>query len=844
MAPADCYAPGRPRRSVAGGFAERIDGHKYPHGWRERGFNANNWRLVDWHQPVRNPAADLALLGGDDLILAWQPPAAVAGKGTFARALEETHVSFDSVFDGHGAGVYAAETFFFSESEGALAFTLYSDNPYRCIFNSAIAKEQGVLTLPPGVDLDLAGTLCCRQGETVDPCGEFHVRKGWNRLVLCQLMDVGAPGFTFLFPDLNANELQFLRQPDVHALPGWNLGGPLRAPLASITPALSLEGVDCLSYHPTLMPPVDEAVHLLSYEFVPDAGLQDRREPPAELKLREGEYVVFDWAQVGYGVPAAAIEGPDLAEVDFIFGERLEDGRVELYPDGRQNVDSLSLGAGGRMEWQGCWPRGFRYLMVAVRKAAGVVTLREVTLCHRSRTSSIGFFECSDDLLNSIWQVGRRTLDVTMQDVFMDSPSKETAQYIPDAMLQSLASYKVYGDFSASARALQEFASAQIETGEMPAVCPSDNYVNIPDYALLWPVWLLRHYMYTGDMELLKRLFPALGRLMTWFDCAADPATGLLQDLDKRFGAPCFLDHGRNIDRNGMVTGLNALYCRALQSAAWLAEQVGDGEKAADWRERAAEVVDDVRAVAFDPVSGMFADSCRGGVRSTSHSWQTNVLALYGGLAQGDEYRRIFDELFKKEAPYARFKTDETENAYFKSFILEVALALGHRAWALDVIRHYWGGMLKNGAVNWWEFFNPQGPAGLPRQGSLCHGYGVYPNSFLMLEVAGIRPATPGFASVIFNPLLHGVDRVKAEIPTQHGVISVNWHRKEDGGLHASISSAYPVKLIPQLDPSVAGNTTISVSDEVTVMVEDADGDEVEVTVEEAAEERMPAAAE
>ncbi len=820
MMPGDCYAGSRPRRSVAAGFAEKLDGHKVPHGWQDRGFNANHWRLADWHQAPRNPAKELVPVGGDELILAETAPVALAARGTFGRALEETHVAFDTILEGRGAGVYAAETFFHSDEEGELAFSLYADNPYRCIFNIGVIKEQGVQALPAGVDLDLAATLCCRQGETVAPEGSLPVRKGWNRLVLCQLASPGSPGFTFLFPDLQAGEMQFLRQPDDNALPGWNLAGPLRAPLASITPALNIDDLAVTPFHATRTPPVDEAVHLLAYAFTSDAD--ENPALPDELILNEGGYAVFDWGRAGFGVPALTLEGPEMAEVDLVFGERLEDGRVELYPEGRQNVDTVILGANGRLDWQGCAPRGFRYLMAAVRKAASAVRLRDVVVTARRRSPPAGVVDCSDPLLNSIWQTGHRTLDVTMQDVFMDSPCKETAQYIPDAMIQSMASCSVFGDFAAGTRAIREFALAQTETGEMPAVCPSDNYVNIPDYALLWPVWVQRQYMYTGDLEEIKRLFPSLDRLLTWFDYAADPETGLLQNLDRQFGAPCFLDHGR-IDRGGMVTGLNAVYCRALQSAAWLAEQVGDGERAADWRERAAEVVEGVRAAAFDADAGLFADSCHGGVRSEAESWQTNVLALYGGLAKGPEYQKIFDKLFQKEAPYVRFAADGMENPYFKFFVLEVAVALNRRAWALDMIRHYWGGMLEDGAANWWEFFSPE-DGGQPRQGSLCHGYGVYPNSFLALDVAGIRPARPGFSAVFFNPLLHGVEWVKAEIPTKHGVISVNWRRKEDGSLHAVVNSAYPVDLIPRFDASVAATATVSVGDEVSVLVpEDAD---------------------
>ena len=813
------FACCRPRRSIAAGFSEKIDGGKFPHGWQERTFNPNNWRLVDFHRPLRDPAAELVPLGEEEALLNWDPAVLLSARGSMRRESAEVHVGFEDVV-GVGGGVYAAETFLYAEEDATLEFDLYSDNPYVCLFNEAWVKEQGVTALPAGAELDPVGAPPCREAETA---GVLSVRKGWNRLLVCQLVEPGAPGFTFLFHG-QTNGPSFLRTVGENAMPGWNLAGPLRAPLANITPSLCLDDLALTVYHQSQHSPVDEAVLLLAHSFQADAGaLPAPVEPPSTLALGKGEYAVFDWGRILFGVPVISIDGPPLAEIDIVYDEELEDGRPRIYPGGRQNVDSVILGPTGKIDWQGCAPRGLRYLMLVVRKAVGSVLINQPSVCSRKRVPAMGSFESSDDGLNQIWQTGKKTMDVTAQGLFMDAPGKETAQYIPDSMIQALAFQATQGDFEAGARALREFATAQLETGEMPAVCPSDNYVNIPDYALLWPVWLHRHYMNSGDPALLAGLFPALERLLTYFAAIADPETGLLTDLEERFGAPCFLDHGE-IDREGTVTGLNALYCRSLQSGAFLAEQAGKLERVNEWCRRAVAVGQTMRDLALNPDTGLFADCCRNGVRSEAESWQTNVLALYGGLAREDEYDGIFDCLFSGAPPYLNIEAGDSENPYFKFFVLEVALALGHRAWALELVRYYWGGMLKNGALAWWEFFNPQAAPGQQAEGSKCHGYGVYPNIFLAQEVSGIRPARPGFAAVYFNPILDGVAWVKAEIPTPHGTISVNWCRQEDGELRVVINSSYPVEVIPQLDASVLAQATFSVGDDVSIMVADEDG--------------------
>ena len=97
----------------------------------------------------------------------------------------------------------------------------------------------------------------------------------------------------------------------------------------------------------------------------------------------------------------------------------------------------------------------------------------------------------------------------------------------------------------------------------------------MPDFSLNWPVWLHRHILHTGDLTFLKKMLPTLQNLLYYYDQLAGGHDAPLGDLHEYLGTYCFLDHGP-IDREGIVTGLNALYCRALLSA-WLATCRGDG---------------------------------------------------------------------------------------------------------------------------------------------------------------------------------------------------------------------------------------------------------------------------
>jgi hypothetical protein len=327
--------------------------------------------------------------------------------------------------------------------------------------------------------------------------------------------------------------------------------------------------------------------------------------------------------------------------------------------------------------------------------------------------------------------------------------------------------------------------------------------------------------MYTGDRAFLDECTPTLERLFNYYAFLAGPGDEVLQDLDRQNAAYCFLDHGP-IDRQGLVTGLNAIYCRALLSGAWLLKEMDQPDAAHQLRKRAGAVAHRVRDLTWDAERGLFADGWKNGEMSDFYSWQTNVLAIYGGIAEASAYDSIFDKIFSDEEPYELFAAGATNNPFFKYFILEAAFALGRRTWAVNMLRWYWGGMIARGAKTWWEFFDPEGNPEDAPDGSMCHGYGTSPNGFLCAEVAGVRPAKPGFTTIYFNPLVGVTDWVKCQVPTPYGRINAEWSRGDDGHLEAVIDSNYPLEVVPMLSADLAASATIHVSESVSILAEQA----------------------
>jgi hypothetical protein len=814
---ADCYLPNQPRSSQSGGFAECIDLGQYPEGWQDKAYHARTWQPPDVVEKLSATEGRLEAVVSPQWSIEHRAPTAILCRGSARPANAGTWVSCGHLARERGGGVYVAETFLYSAEDATLPVQVYADDPYRLFVNGLQVHAQGVQPLPPRADLNRSRQPCFGQAELADPEAVIALHRGWNRLVLGQQVERESAGVSLVFPATDPAVLTFRRGPEEQAPQGWSLFGPFRTPLPLLSGNVELGSLPRVAFDPLPVAPADVAAMLSTWAF---EVISDVRLPPPErVALRQSEYIIFDFGHTLYGCPELTVKGRAEDVLDVVWGEHLVNWQVPVILAGQRCVNTLILGP-GISTWRGCQPRGLRYMMLVARKAADTIQVSGLGLCVREcEFPSPGAFSCSDQLLNDIWETGRRTLSSTMQIHFLDSPTKDQTQYITDAMIQSWAGYHVFGAYDLARKSIEEFARVQFETGEMNAVCPSDMFLHMPDYSLTWPVWLQRHFLYTGDEALLQRMLPSLQRLLDYYHSVSLAGREVLANLHRVCGAYCFLDHGE-IDREGIVTGLNAIYCRALLSAAWLYGQAGDVERATTLRRRASRVAQTVRQLTWDEQRGLFADGWNDGQPSEFCSWQTNVLAIYGGIAAPEKYGAVFDKLFCAEAPFELFSAGDANNPFFKYFVLEAAFALERRQWAMQLIRWYWGQMLRRGATTWWEMFDPEGHSAEVPSCSMCHGYGVSPNAYLCTELAGIRPAVPGFRMAYFNPLPGLTNAVKARIPTPHGHIAVDWHFRETGEFEAMIDATYPLEVIPVLPPGIVETALIHVSDTVSILAE------------------------
>ena len=158
----------------------------------------------------------------------------------------------------------------------------------------------------------------------------------------------------------------------------------------------------------------------------------------------------------------------------------------------------------------------------------------------------------------------------------------------------------------------------RMKDGEIPMIVSGKGFLHSTSYgsadATLYYPWLIREYVLgSGDESFLDKWYPMVVKMIEWsFGRDADgdglidhgaSLTGLLPIPDTTW-----MDH---IDRRKSAIEIQALWIRALESAADLARRVGDLENAGRWVEKAEKLRSLLLKRYWNEVEGYFYDTIK-----------------------------------------------------------------------------------------------------------------------------------------------------------------------------------------------------------------------------------------
>ena len=450
---------------------------------------------------------------------------------------------------------------------------------------------------------------------------------------------------------------------------------------------------------------------------------------------------------------------------------------------------------------------GTRYLHAVVRTPEGTPA-PAISLAihdrHRPRPTGASF-ECSDPLLNEIHAVGLRTVDLCATDAYVDCPTREQRAWTGDSVVHQMVDLVANPDWSLACWH-PEMAAVARPDGMLVMAAACDFAVEdrmfVPDWSLHWVRSVYNLYRYTGDQELVGRLLPVAERTLRWFEAYLDH-DGLLSDV-----TGWVLIDWASVYSSGTSSTLNALWARALEDLAEMADWLGNGFTA-EWARGRRDTVAAAFEIFWDENRGVYVDHVVAGERRPTAAQHPGAAALAAGLVPADRIDRVVASITDRSRllrhswvmdpvtveggstgfiylttgyPEPEWDVDLQMVAAepFFRYVVHDGLARAGRA---DLVA---------GACRDWQVFLDAGETTWPEcwtGGTRCHGWSSTPTRDLIVHTLGITPAEPGYASVRVVPALGDLEWARATVPTPHGPITVEAHA--DGTL--TIDSPVPV---------------------------------------------------
>ena len=498
----------------------------------------------------------------------------------------------------------------------------------------------------------------------------------------------------------------------------------------------------------------------------------------AVADVRDGETLVmlFDFGREVLGRPRLDFTAAKGTTVDLAYTERRhDDGLANIH--GRFLVDMVERcqAADGRQTFQTFHPRGFRYLEVSVTGGLDAFELHDLDVTGAYYPVAWdGAFDCSDERLNRIWEIGRQALHNCMEDAYLDCPWRERGVYVGDALVEYDSNLPVFGDHALMRRTVEIFLQSQDETdpGLVRAGAFEIQPGRHPDYSAILLQCGRRYIEETGDETLASEYVDR------WL-CVLEAIAALrVEGTDLFDGSDIspYVDIAKHDCRNGVNCALNAFYQKAFVDGAWLLERIGRPDEAKRWADLAEKTAAAIREAFWDDERGVFVDRLRSDVPDTEPSIHGNTLAVLYDIATDAQTERLAtwfaaamaDNFCGEAGPPER--NSLRVNAYFSYYALGALYKLGRADEALDFMRTCWGHMLNCGAWATWESF------GGDREGSLCHAWAACPCWYLSTQVLGVTFPDPDDRSrVRIDPHPGDLTGAAGVYPHRLGPIRVSW---------------------------------------------------------------------
>jgi len=497
-----------------------------------------------------------------------------------------------------------------------------------------------------------------------------------------------------------------------------------------------------------------------------------------EIEPNQRMVLLLDQTYITNAYPVLNVSGGAGSQIKLIYAEAL---RYEDRTKGNRNEiegkeilgfhDIFIPDGGLNRTLQTLWLRSFRYIQLEIETGDEPLIIHDMYGVFTGYPfEEKGKFMSDDPELKPIWEAGWRTARLNAFESYWDCAYYEQLQYVGDTRIQALISLYVSGDDRLMRNAILHFNDSRMPDGITMSRYPSRHPQYIPPYALLWIPMIHDYWMHRKDDLFVKQFLPGIRSVISWYEEHMDKELGILGPMPWWN----YVDAARGFDRgtppgsddgNSIVISLQMLY--VLEYALELAEAFGEMQDVETYRGLIERLTESIPTHGWNSEKEMMADT----PDQTRFSQHANILAILTGIIpeheQADLIHRIMSD---EELVHATY--------YFRFYLFRAMRRAGLGNDYLNQLDP-WYDALALGMTTFPEHPEPSR--------SDAHAWSSSPNYDFLATIAGIRPDSPGFETVLIEPNPGYLTEFKAAVPHPKGMIIAEFIIR-DGNLNGLIS--------------------------------------------------------
>ncbi len=434
-----------------------------------------------------------------------------------------------------------------------------------------------------------------------------------------------------------------------------------------------------------------------------------------------------------------------------------------------------------------------------IRVTSGRITIHSFVPVERIYPfECVGSFHSSDPLLDKLWSLCARSLQVMSEDSYVDCADRERTEWMDDTppcydvTATAMAGpgpngAKVYGDPRLLEELLRRTALTLQPGGWVKAHTCSDRFdihAKMEDRACDWVEGARLYYEGTGSAAPLREIWPAIVAQMDYFLERRSPRGLVIGREWVMWANPMGYETGEG-------AGLNAFVYKALADAAFLARVLGKTGDAARFAQAAKDLSAAFNRVLWDEEAGTYysgydtdaADLPPGvlkGKIGLQADWNLPpkpptladnriaptvypaLIALDQGIVPAARRERVMRYLLAHPDPNPRIMF---YYYYWKQLYAADQPDLDKHI--LETMRRKWKAMADSPWQTSFEDFHV---------GSQAHCYGLFPGYFLSAHVLGVRRDRPVWERhLLIEPHLGDLMSAGGTVVTEFGPVPVTW---------------------------------------------------------------------